>query len=144
MNGKKDCEKLMNEVLPLAQKMLEKFGEFYPYGGYMKPNGEITHVGMQDEDTDHPKSKDLLYLMQDSFLSIAGTGGCIATAIVFDVRVDLPHTQVKSDAIQVRLEHADNYSAEVFFPYQINADGRVVYGPAFAQEGSHRIFAKMQ
>src|SRR5437588_13002928 len=38
MNGKKDCERLMNSVLPLAERMLRDYGDFHPYGGYMKPN----------------------------------------------------------------------------------------------------------
>lgn len=52
MNGKRHCEKLMNALLPLAEKMLKQYKEFYPYGGYMKPNGEIVQVGAEDEETD--------------------------------------------------------------------------------------------
>ncbi len=59
MNGKRNCEKLMNALLPVAERMLSQYGEFYPYDGYMKPNGEIVQVGAKDEDTDYPKSKDL-------------------------------------------------------------------------------------
>jgi hypothetical protein len=108
----------------------------------MKPTGEIAHVGVEDEDTDHPKSKDLRYVLRDSFSAMAEAGECKATAMVFDVRVDLPGTQKKSDAIQVCLEHAENYSAEVFFPYEIGHDRRVTYCGVFAQEGKHEIFAK--
>jgi len=140
MSGKSDCEKLMNAVLPLAERILSQFGEFYPYGAYMKPNGEIAHAGTGDEDTDHPKSKDLLYVLRDSFSEMAATGACKATAIVFDVRVVPPGTEEKSDAIQVFLEHADGYSAEVFLPYQIDQGGRVTYGSMFVQEGKHDIF----
>jgi len=144
MNGKSDCEKLMNAVLPLAERMLSQFGEFYPYGGYMKPDGEITNVGAEDEDTEHPKSRDLLYVLRDSSSEMAAIGGCKATAIVFDVRVVPPGTDEKSDAVQVCLEHADGYSAEIFLPYQIDQDGRVTYGTMFAQEGKHDIFGKTQ
>jgi hypothetical protein len=142
MSGKSDCEKLMNGVLPLAERMLSQFGEFHPYGGYMKPDGEITHVGAEDEDTEHPKSKDLLYVLRDSFSEMAATGVCKATAIVFDVRVVAPGAEQKSDAVQVCLEHADGYSAEVFLPYQIDQHGRVSYGTMFSQEGKHDIFGK--
>lgn len=142
MSGKSDCEKLMHAVLPLAERMLSQFGEFYPYGGFMKPNGEITHVGAEDEDTEHPKSKDLIYVLRDSFSQMAATGACKATALAFDVRIIPPGTEQKSDAVQVCLEHADGYSAEVFLPYQIDQDGRVSYGTMFAQEGKHDIFAK--
>ena len=144
MNGKTDCEQLMNAVLPLAERMLSQFGEFYPYGGYMKPNGEIAHVGAGDEEIDRPRSKDLLYVLQDSFSEMAGKGACKATAIVFDVRVAPPGTEEPSDAVQVCLEHADGYSAEVFLPYRINRGGQVSFGAMFAQEGKHEIFGKSQ
>jgi len=140
MNGKKDCENLMNAVLSLAERMLRDYGEFYPYGGYMKLDGDIVHVGAKDEDTGHPKSKNLLYVLRDSFTALARAGECKASAIVFDVRIDLPASKKKSDAIQICLEHSDGYSAEVFFPYEI-ANGQVVYGATFAQEGKHEIFA---
>jgi hypothetical protein len=55
------------------------------------------------------------------------------------VAVDMPNSNHKSDAIQVCVDHADGYSAEVFFPYQI-VDGEIVYGETFAQEGRHEIF----
>ena len=134
MNGKKDCERLMNSVLPLAERMLRDYGEFHPYGGYMKPNGEVVHVGAEDEETEFPKSKDLLYVLRKSFSELAQAGKCEATAIVLDVRVSLPEENRKGNAIQVCLEHRDGYSAEVFFPYEIE-DGRVKYGTTFAQEG---------
>jgi hypothetical protein len=140
MNGKRDCKELMNAVMPLAERMLSEFGQFYTYGGYMKPNGEIAHVGVRDEDDDHPKAKDLLDVLRNSFSEMAAIGNCKATAIVFDVRVVPPGSEEKSNAVQICLEHADGYSAEVFLPYQIDQDGRVSYGRMFAQEGKHDIF----
>ena len=142
MNAKKESEQLMSAVLLLAEKMLSEHGEFHPYGGYMKPDGEIVHVGATDEETDHLKSMDLLYVLRDSFSRMAEAGECKATAIVFDVGVSLPGTQEKSDAIQICLDHADGYSAEVFLPYEIGEDGQVIYGATFAQEGKHEIFTK--
>jgi hypothetical protein len=140
MSGKDESEKLMNAVLPLAERMLRDHGEFYPYGAYMKPGGEIVHVGAEDEDTDHPKSRDLLYVLRDSFSGMAKAGDCKASAIVFNVVVDVPSTERRSDAIQVCLDHSDGYSAEVFFPYELGDAGRIIYGPTFAQEGRREIF----
>ncbi len=108
----------------------------------MKPSGEIVHVGAKDEEDDHPKSKDLRYVLRHSFSELAATGACKATAIAFDIRVVPPGSEEKSDAVQVCLEHSDGYSAEVFLPYQIDRDGRVTYGTMFAQERKHDIFGK--
>ena len=130
----------MNAMLPLAEKMLKQYGEFYPYGGYMKPDGSIVDVGADDSDTDHPKSKDLIYVLRSSFREMANTRQCKAVATVFNVSVNLPKSNRKSDAIQVCVEHAEGYSAEVFFPYQI-INNEITYGETFAQEGKYEIFA---
>jgi hypothetical protein len=141
MSAKRECEILMNEMLPLAEKMLAQFGEFYPYGGYMKCNGEIVHVGAKEPETDRPKSKNLIAILQNSFRSLANTHQCKATAVVCDVVVPLPNETRTSDAIQVFLDHVDDYSAEVFFPYQI-IDDQIVYAETFAQEGKYEVFGK--
>jgi hypothetical protein len=140
MSGQGDCERLMNTVLPVADKMLKQFKEFYPYGAYMRPNGRIVEVGAAEHRTEHPKSKDLLDKLRSSFSKLAASNKCKATAIVFDVLLKSSDTHQHSNAIQICLEHSDGYSAEVFFPYETTDDGRVVYGETFAQEGGHDVF----
>jgi hypothetical protein len=140
VSAKQDSERLMNAILPLAEKMLKRHGELYPYGGYMKLDGTIVEVGADDPEADHPKSRDLMYFLRSSFQEMARAGRCKAVAIVFDVAVSLPKSDRKSDAIQVCVDHADGYSAEVFFPYHLT-DRKVVYDEAFAQEGKHDFFA---
>jgi hypothetical protein len=141
MTAQKESEFLMKEMLPLAERMLRDHGEFYPYGGYLRANGEITHLGVQDGDTDHPKSKDMLYLLRESLSGIARENKCRATAIVFAVSINLPGGTGHTDAIQINLEHKDGYSAEVFFPYEISENHEVIYGASFAQEGGNEIFS---
>jgi|SRR5205809_4629800 len=141
MNPKQESERLMNAVFPLAEKMLRDHGEFYPYGGYLRPDGKIVDVGANDPDTHYPKSKDLIYVLRTSFQEMARTNRCKAVAIVFDIVVSLPESSGKSNAIQVCLDHVDGYSAEVFFPYQI-IHGEIAYGETFAQKGKHEIFGE--
>jgi hypothetical protein len=139
MNAKQEAERLMNAMLPLAEKMLRQHGEFYPYGGYIKPDGTIVEVGAAYPDTGRPKSNDLIYILRSSFREMASTNQCKAVAMVFDVAVTLPESDQKSDAIQVCVEHVEGYSAEVFFPYQI-VSKEIVYGKTFAQQGKSDIF----
>jgi hypothetical protein len=139
MNAKQESEKLMRAVLPLAEKMLRRYGEFYPYGGYMKLDGTIVDVGAGDPDIEHPKSKDLIYILRSSFREMASANQCRAVAVVFNVAVSLPDSNRKSDAIQVCVEHADGYSAEVFFPYQM-IGREIVCEKTFAQAAKHDIF----
>lgn len=132
----------MNDILPLAQRMLRDYGEFYPYGGVIKSDGEIVHVGAKHPDTDHPKSKDLIDMLRSSFHEMARTGKCRAAAIVFDVRVKLPDSDNKTDAVQVSLDHVDGYSVDIFFPYRI-INREVVYGKTFSLKGTHNIFGDL-
>jgi hypothetical protein len=141
MNSKQESEALMNAILPLAERLLRRYGEFYPYGGYMKPDGTIVDVGATDPDTDHPKSKDLIYILRSSLQDLARRNECKAVAMVFNATVTLPNSNCRSDAIQVCVEHSDSYSAEVFFPYQL-VENELVYGKTFAQRGKTEVFAK--
>ena len=129
---------LMNEILPVAEKMLMPRGKFYPYGGYMRLNGNIVHVGAADPDTGRPRSKDLLYILLSSFREMAERNECKAVAVVFDLSVTLPNSDKRSDAIQVSIDHIDGYSAEIFFPYRL-ANGELVYGETFVQQGKHEV-----
>lgn len=136
---KEDCERLTNAVLPVAETMLRLHREFYPFGGYMEPDGNIVRLGAVDGDTDHPKSKDLIFVLRDALQEFARANRCIATALVFDVSIAAPGSDEKGNAIQVYADHLGGYSAEVFFPYQI-IGGEVVYGESFAQLGKREIF----
>jgi hypothetical protein len=141
MNPKQECERLLDSVFPVAELLLKKQGTFYPFGGYMEPNGEITHVGAKDSDTDYPMSEDLIDLLRSSFREMAGTRKCKASALIIDVRVTPAGSNQKTDAIQACLDHVDGYSVEVFFPYRI-VDGEVVFGETYACQGKYEIFGK--
>jgi hypothetical protein len=139
-NAKQESERLINALLPLAEKMLRQYGEFYPFGGYIKPDGNIVEMGADDPDTEKPKSKDLIYILRTSLQDLARNHKVRAAAIIFDVAVALPVSDRKGDAIQICVDHVGGYSAEVFFPYGL-VDDEIVYGETFAQEGKHEIFA---
>ena len=138
--AKSDCETLMNAVLPFAQKMLKDHGEFLPYGGAMSPTGEIFSVAGYDG-RERPPSMDLIKLLRDGFRQSARSGEYKATAIVYDVRVTLPSSGANSDAIAVALDHRDDYSVVVMFPYRIT-NGQVVLGNVIAQKGEASVFPK--
>jgi hypothetical protein len=135
---KTDCEALMNSVLPFAEQMLRNHSEFLPFGGAMRPSGELVSVAGYDGD-EHPRSLDLIRLINDGFVEAARQGQFKATALVYDVRIKLPSTGDKSDAIAVSLNHRDNYSVVVIFPYKID-NGKLTVGNALAQKGEADIF----
>jgi hypothetical protein len=137
---KADCEALMNSVLPFAEQMLSSHGEFLPFGGAMRSSGELVSVAGYDGD-ERPHSADVIRLIKGGFIEAARQGQFKATALVYDVRIKLPSTDDKSDAIAVSLNHRDNYSIVVIFPYKIDS-GKLTVGNALAQKGEADIFAR--
>src|SRR5688500_16873813 len=115
---KVECEKLMGTAIQFAKQMLQKHGEFFPYGAALKANGEIASVAGYDG-REQPLSSDIIRLLKQGFVQGAKSGEYTATALVCDVKVILPTSGEKSDAIAVSLNHRQNYSVVVLFPYQL-------------------------
>lgn len=136
--AKDDCEELMQSLLPVAEKLLREFGEFYPFGGGMRPSGEIVQVSTYDGN-EHPASVDKISDLKKVFVDAARNAEYKATGIVYDVRVFDPSTGEKSDAVACAVDHRDQYSVVVYLPYRIDA-GELHFGTTFAQAGKADIF----
>jgi hypothetical protein len=137
--AKSECETLMSSVLPFAQQMLSQHGEFFPFGGAMRVDGQIISVAGYDG-TEHPPSTEIIRLIKAGLVDGARNKEYKATSLVYDVRVRLPANGEISDAIAVSLNHRENYSVIVIFPYHIT-DGKLILGTAYAQAGESDIFA---
>jgi hypothetical protein len=118
--------------------MLTSHGAFMPFGGAMRADGQIVSIAGYDENK-HSQPTDVIALMKGGFVEAARRGEYKATAIVHEVRVTLPSTEEKSDAIAVSLNHRDNYSVVLLFPYKIDG-GELILGTLFAQEGEADMF----
>lgn len=135
-----DAEALLHSVLDLAGQMLSEYGEFYPYGGAMRPDGEIVSVAAETGD-DRPPSQELIDLLKAGLREGAQKGDFKATAIVFDVLVTPPGADSKSDAIAVAIDHRDDYSVVIVLPYTLD-QGELVLGETFVQTGADDIFGR--
>ena len=125
---KADVEKLLDVLIPFAEKMLATNGEFLPFGGAMKPGGEIASIAGYDG-REQPPSQDLIDLLAEGLQRGAAAGEYMATAIVYDVRVRPPGQADVSDAIAAELEHQGGYAATVVFPYRIDAGSPQLSAP---------------
>ena len=138
--AKKEAEALLDAALPFAENMLQQHREFFPYGYAMDKNGKTVAVSGYDS-RERPPSSDLIRQLKKVFVSGAKSGEYKATALVYDVRINLPGTGAKSDAIAVSLNHRDNYSVVVFFPYKFES-AKLVVGDPIANQGEADIFRR--
>lgn len=138
MTGKKQVEALMNELLSFGETMLREHGEFHPFGGYLKASGAVVHVGVESSsDNGTPQKK--VDALVGSFRQLAAQGKAIAFGIATDVELSRDDGS-KVDALKFVLEHQYGYCAEVFFRYEIGAEGDVEITDTIAQQGEPLFF----
>lgn len=113
-----DLDGLLNMMLPLARQMLEKQGEFYPFGAVMSTGGEPGLLGADPGQGEHPASAVVLATILGGIRDHRARYRAIATC--FDVR--LPD----SDAVRVELEHQEGQAIAVMLPYKKKRFGRGV------------------
>jgi hypothetical protein len=134
-----DLDTVLNALLPFAQQMLAKHGEFHPFGASMRVSGEVSLAAGMPE-TNKPESTAVIEMLTSAFKQQAKDGLIRATGVCFDSRVLPPGASEKVEAICCRLEHMNGESAEVFLPDKTGWFGRVKYGSLLASKGDSQIF----
>jgi hypothetical protein len=137
MTPKDECDVLVNAVVPFARQMLSQHHSFFPFGATMSPSGTVSR-------TDTPKGDlpvgELVGLIEQDFVDGGKRGLYKATALVSDVTTVPPQRSEKQRAVEVRLDHRDNYSVRVVFPYSYSLSGELVFDASFAVPGDRTIF----
>ena len=139
--AKDDLEQLMNALIPFAQQMLKKEGEFYPFGVQMDAGGTIA-LATADTGEESPTTDRLIAMMTAGFQKSAKAGELRAAGICYDVRVAEPGSDEKTDAICVKIEHADGEALVAYVPYRKGRLGGMKYGKLFATKGEPTFFKK--
>src|SRR5437588_12086619 len=115
-----DLNALKDALLPVAKQMLAEHGEFFPYGAFMKLNGEIVACSGLDPD-ERPPSNKLIEILTQDFQERTAKGEIRAAGMCCDVRVTRPGETGKIDAVQFALEHKNGEAVDVFLPYDLDS-----------------------
>ncbi|GAA1807642.1 hypothetical protein GCM10009795_061020 [Nocardioides hankookensis] len=121
-SAQEDLDGLLNLVLPLAQELLGKNGQFYPFGASVSTTGEASLTAADPGLDGRQQPDQVLAGLYDGARASAADNR--AAAFVVDVLVD------GSDAVRVELEHRDGIALVVLVPYQPSTLNRV---PKFDQ-----------
>lgn len=137
-NPKEEVEKLLNTIMPFAEQQLNKNKEFLPFVTVMLLTGEIQTVASGNE---HSEAQKVIDDIQKRLIEGAKNGEYLATGIAYLSLVTDPETKEKKDAVCINLDHKDNYSVKLFYPYNYNLDsGTVYFSDPIGSVGDDKIF----
>jgi hypothetical protein len=133
-----EAEELVSAVLPHAEGMLIAHGEFFPFGGAVTLDGEITQLAVDEEHQDS-SIEDVIEALKGKLRNGADANAYRATALVFPIQAQLPGAEDETEAVAIALDHQANYSVVLIIPYVLS-DGAVEFGEAVAQQGEDDMF----
>lgn len=138
-NVRQDYDQLLNALLPFAQQMLAKRGEFHPFGAAMTVDGEIVMAASYDG-TEHPSPDQTIGLLVAGFRSDASKGKIRAAGLCVNASLRAFDSKKRLDAIQVSLDHLAGEPLDLYLPYKRRFLGKYSYGEIKANVGSLSIF----
>lgn len=128
---------LLNAVLPFAQQMLDKHGEFYPFAAALDPDGKVILVAGHPGE-EHPVPSELRDFLEASLRQGAQEGRYTGTAVCFNATFT-PTGGTRQDVVAVELEHESGDAVTVYLPYSEKA-GEMQYGDVFASAATPKVF----
>src|ERR1700733_3172000 len=108
--------RLWDALLPAAQGLLAKNGEFLPLAAKIDTDGALTHCMAHEEGKEWSLSMTLVQILREEFSKEAVEKRIVASAIAYDCRVQLDENST-GDAIMFDLEDPASGRLFVFVPY---------------------------
>lgn len=133
---RRQLDDVLNKLLPFAHELLQKYGEFFPFGAAMDRDGTLRMVA-GDTGSEHPPSDEVIALITEAMTRERAS--YTAVGICYDVRVRTSADAQPTDAICFALEHRDGLAVVVLEPYS-KRDGVPEYGGLIAQPSQRRVF----
>jgi len=106
---------LLESVTDFAKLMVADAGEFYPFGGFLGPDGRVSMLGVHDGQ-EHPDRHDVYRRAEEALGRLVRSGEAAAIALVADVNIPPTYQPPFPDGIRVLVE-APGYSRFFYVPY---------------------------
>jgi hypothetical protein len=112
---------MLSYCTDFARTMLEKSGEFYPFGAVLDLKGNVAAEAGWNGD-EHPNPQEIYRLLAGAFASQAATSQILGAALAANVNVPAEYGAPAPDALRVHLE-CRGYSRFIYVPYKIQVRG---------------------
>jgi len=129
----------MSALLPVAEQALSEHRALRPFGCTLAADDRITQVGSGSTESSTDDAAAIAQF-RASFRDGAARGELKATALAYSAQCTARGKSSTQDAVFVHLNHRDNYSLVVTFPYHFGVQGELVIEEPFANDGEHDVF----
>jgi len=135
--AREDYNALLEFLMPFAEQMLKKNGEFFPFGAAVSTEGEVQACATYDAN-ESPASEEVIALLLQGFQGDAREGKIRATGICYDGRIVQDGKKV--DAVIISLEHASGGATKTCIPYTKSMFGKYRFGELIAGVDDPKVF----
>jgi hypothetical protein len=134
-----DFNELLTPMLGLAEQMLERTGEFRPFGARLAAGGQLAVIDVAStlKDPSNPLIIDALYA---TFRLEARAGTIKACAVCWDAMVPREQGGGLTDAIAIGLEHRDGDPTVVLCTYEREPSGDLHFDAPITALGRRHVF----
>ena len=135
--AKQDYNALLDALMPFAEQMLKKHGEFFPFGAAVSTTGEVGAYATYDGN-ETSASEEVIASLVQGFQGEARDGKIRATGICYDGRI--VQDSKKVDAVIISLEHVSGNASKTCVPYTKGLFGGYRFGQLIASLDDPKIF----
>ncbi len=138
--AREDYNALLEMLMPFAEQMLKKHGEFFPFGAAVSATGEVgVHATYDGNET--PASEEVIAMLVQGFQGEARSGKIRATGICYDGRIVQDGKKV--DAVIISLEHISGSATKTCVPYTKGLFGKYRFGQLIAGLEEPKVFVNL-
>ena len=134
-----DFDELVMPLLGLAETLLEKEGEFHPFGARLAAGGQLALVDVS-QTLQQPSNPLILDALYATFRVEAKIGAIRACGVCWDALVPRQEGGGMMDAIAIGLEHRDGDPTIVLCGYERDAIGDIRFEDPVTATGRRHVF----
>ncbi len=134
-------QKLLDSGSPFVENLLRDHGEFFPLAYALDRDGAVASVSFEP-DEEQPLSDKLIARLKAGLKASANEWDLKTITIFYNARITDSETKVKSDAIAVFMEDADDdISYHFYYTYKLEND-ILNLGNSWREEAKKENFVK--
>lgn len=135
----------MGHVLKKTKELLEKYGEFYPFGAGLFSGGQVKYIWAVPQKKVEGRKLDpgvALITVRQALIAQVEANKLLGGATVYIYPKKNKEGKVLGKQINIELEYLNGHSIIRVVPYDMNEDGSVNFGKVIEKEIDAKVFTK--